>query len=685
MEVRKQRKGRMAVVLAVLLFGCACRVQAGGVSDVPAPWTPVTVKADKTGTEVGVWGRTYRFAQGALLAGLEAGGHELLAAPMRLVCEADGQPVVWTKGGHWALDADCAQASVCGWQSNGDLTVNTSTRIEYDGMALIGLTVMPQAKRAVKLGRLWLEIPLKRELVGLYHFYPGKWGGAANSGAAPAAGMTLPFKPFVWLGNEARGLGWFAESDQGWQPEKAERVIEVLPQDGAVVLRVRLLDAAVKLPATFTFGLQATPVKPWPADFHEKRIWHASELGVGVTMPVPKEWFLCHRAFPDRNPLPKLDRAQKLGVKTVVFHEDWVPIQNYPVTHPEAEFKEIVDACHRRGMKVLVYEGYELSPLAPEWAELHDQVLKKNEKGEYESCWIRPPDQRDYKVCYASVWRDRLAGKIEAAMARYGFDGLYLDSTIMPAGCCNERHGCGYRAADGTLHPTYPFLAVRELMKRLSKDVHARGGMISAHQSTCCVTPMLAFADAYWDGEQLTSGSHANEPLKALSLETFRAEFMGRNFGVPCEFLAYERPPTWTFDEALAVSMLHDVRVRPCGLATLEKMAPIWDAMTRFDAGAAEWHPYWEAQPVAAAQPESVKVSLYAHRDSFWGKGRALVVVSNLSADRAVTAKVSVAFARLGMRPGAVCDALSRERLAFDGNVITVPLAPMRMRMVQAE
>ena len=31
---------------------------------------------------------------------------------------------------------------------------------------------------------------------------------------------------------------------------------------------------------------------------------------------------------------------------------------------------------------------------------------------------------------------------------------------------------------------------------------------------------------------------------------------MGRNFGVPCEFLAYERPPTWTFDHALAASML---------------------------------------------------------------------------------------------------------------------------------
>ncbi len=685
MAVRKNEPRRNAIVPALMLFAGVIGVYAGEASDVPPPWTPVTVKADKAGTEVGVWGRTHRFAQSALPVGVSAGGQELLAAPVRLVCEADGQPVAWSKGGHWTLQADRAQATVCGWQSDGNVAVNTSTRIEYDGMALIGLTVMPQAKRAVKLGRLWLEIPLRREQVGLYHFYPGKWGAAANSGAAPAEGMALPFKPFVWLGNEARGLGWFAESDQGWLPASAERVIEVLPQGDAVVLRVRLADSEIKLPATFTFGLQATPVKPWPKDFHEKRIWHASELGVGVTMPVPKEWFLCHRAFPDRDPLPKLDRAKRLGVKTVVFHEDWIPIQNYPVTEPEQDFKAIVDACHRRGMKVLVYQGYELSPLAPEWAELHDQVLKKNEKGEYESCWIRPPDQRDYKVCYASVWRDRLAEKIEQAMARYGFDGLYLDSTIMPAGCCNERHGCGYRAADGKLHPTYPFLAVRELMKRLSKDVHSRGGMISAHQSTCCVTPMLAFADSYWDGEQLTSGSHANEPLKALSLETFRAEFMGRNFGVPCEFLAYERPPTWTFDQALAVSMLHDVRVRPCGLAALQKVAPVWDAMTDFGIGSAEWHPYWEAQPAAAVGPESVKVSLYSHRDTFLKKGRALLVISNLSADRAVTARVKLAAERLGLKPRTAFDALSRERLPLEGGQIGVPLAPMSMRLVRVE
>ena len=222
--------GRRAIMAWAVLFAGAFGVQAGEAVEVPAPWTPVTVKTGKSGTEVGVWGRTHRFAQAALPAGVTACGQELLAAPARLVGQADGQPITWSKGGHWVLEADRARATVCGWQSDGNVAVNTSVRIDYDGMALIGLTVMPQAKRSPKLEGLWLEIPLKRELVSLYHYYPGKWGAASNSGAAPREGMALPFKPFLWLGNEAHGLGWFAESDQGMRPESAERVIEVLPQ-----------------------------------------------------------------------------------------------------------------------------------------------------------------------------------------------------------------------------------------------------------------------------------------------------------------------------------------------------------------------------------------------------------------------------------------------------------------------
>jgi len=649
------------------------------------PWTPVTVKSGSSGVEVGVWGRSYNLAKGALPASIVAAGEELLAGPMRLVGQASGKPIEWKRSGNFVFSADKSQAVVCAWQAGDELIVNTTTRIEFDGLARVDLVVLPQHKTATKPDRLWLEVPLRSQCASLFHYYPGRWGSAKNSGELPEAGLVLPFKPFIWLGHEERGLGWFAESDEFWRPEAADRAIEIVPQDREVLLRMRLLDSPVRLPLTFTFGFQATPVKPWPKDFHEWRVWHVPQLGVGITLPVPKEWWLCHRAFPDRNVAGTLDRAARLGVKTAVFHEDWLPIQNCPKTLPETEFKRIVAECHQRGMKVLVYFGYELSSLAPEWAKLHDEVLVKKADGSIHPGWYRHPEQRNFTVCYNSVWRDRLAEGIEGAMESYGFDGVYLDGTIEPRACCNERHGCGYRAPDGTLRPTYPIFAVRRLMQRLYAMIHPRGGLINAHQSTCCVTPTLSFAHSYWDGEQFAGGELSGDPLRNLPLGAFRAEFMGRNFGVPCEFLVYERPPHWTFDHALAFSMLHDVRVRPCGIPALERMSPIWDVMTRFGTSEAQWHPYWEAKPLATAAPESARVSLYLRPAREATKGRALLVVSNLAPERPVTAQVCADFARMGVAAKTATDALSGQAIQCVAGRLTIPLQPMRMRLVWVE
>lgn len=655
---------------------------ARAASGVPSPWSPVRIDSSQGRIDVGVWGRSHRFGDRALPASIKAGGDDLLGGPVRLVGQVDGKEIQWKRGGNLVFGAEDAEATLSGWQAGDELIVNTTTRVEFDGLMRIDLTVLPQRKVSPKLERLWLEVPLKREKARLYHYFPGSWGTAKNSGELPEGEFTLPFKPFIWLGSESKGLAWFAESDKGWQPQDPKRVIEIVPSGGDVLLRVRLHDALVRLPVTYTFGFQATPIKPWPADFHEWRIWHVPQLGVGSVLPIPTEWWLCHRAFPDRNPIQILDRAAKLGAKTAVFHEDWAPIQNYPMTTPEDEFKGIVDACHQRGMKVLVYHGYEFSPLAPEWAELHDRVLVKNTRGEITPGWYRHPEQRDFKVCYNSVWAGKLAAGIERAKKRYGYDGLYLDGTVEPWGCCNESHGCGYRLADGSLRPTYPIFAVRRFMRQLFDIVHPGGGIISAHQSTCCATPTLAFADAYWDGEQFASGELSGNPLKNLPLGAFRAEFMGRNYGVPCEFLAYERPPHWTFDHALAVSMLHDVRVRPCGIAALERMAPIWDAMSRFGVSWAEWHPYWESKPMATVDPDSVKVSLYSRGANSPEGARALMIVSNLSADTPADARVNLDLGRLGITPKTCEDALSGESFPIANGGFTMPLKPMRMRMV---
>jgi len=648
---------------------------------VPLPWTEVMAYTTEQGVTVNVWGRKYSFDHAALPTGVITAGQEILAAPVRLVGVLDGKPIAWEQKDALLLDQTKVKATVSGWQTYDNLLINTTSHIEFDGMVRVDLVVMEKRWTTPKLEQLWLEVPLKQEQATLYTYWPGDWLKTRNSDALSENGLALPFKPFIWLGNEDGGLSWFAESDQGWQPKETERCIEVVRQGDATVLRLHILDSqpAAKFPLTVTFGFQATPLKPIPKDFHEQRFLYGAGYGIEDKASIvgDKEKAIDHMAA--------------VGIKTLIIHEHWTPIQNYWKTTHAAELKKLVEACHQRDMKLILYFGYEFSTLAPEWSELADEVLVKTPEGLYGG-YQRNPAQRDYVVCYNSQWRDRLLEGIAWALDHYGFDGVYLDGTTEPFACLNEQHGCGYISPDGTRKGTYPVFAVRDLMRRLYALVHARDGLIVAHQSSCCLTPTLAFVDCYLDGEHMQPNytpevqklvdSKENGFLEILPLATFRAEFMGRNFGVPCEFLVYERPPNWTLENALSFTLIHNVWTYTRGYGKdFELISKIWKAMTDFGAGASKSHPYWKNQQMITVRPEAVKVSFYQKEN------RLLLVVSNLSAAPQVDGQVILSPAALGLAKPfkSAWDAVTGEPVVLEGDCLKIALTAMRARLIRVE
>jgi len=625
---------------------------------VISPWTPVEAEAVGEEVRIEVWGRTYLFEGSPFPTSIITAGEEVLRSPIRLVGTVDGKPIAWKGTGSALLRRDDDVAVVSGWGESGSLILNVTSHVEFDGMMRVDMVVTNHRTASPTLERLYLEIPLRADRSKLFHYWPGRWGSAENSGAVPQDGLKLPFKPFIWLGWEEGGLSWFAESDKGWRVSDPNCAVEVISQGEERILRLHLLDSPLNaFPLTITFGLQATPVKPIPRDFHE--------------------WRICHGAYYGMVEDGTLDRMAEMGVRTLVFHESWTPVQNYWITDRETELKRLASECHKRGIKLLLYFGYELSTLAPEWGELSDDVLVKNPQGRLAGGYQRRPPQRDYIVCYRSEWAERLVEGIAEALDRYGFDGVYLDGTIEPWGCANERHGCGYRTPEGSLKATYPIFAVRSMMRRLYELIHPRGGLVNAHQSTCCLTPTLSFCHSYWDGEQFGGGELSGDPLRKLPLETFRAEFMGVNFGVPSEFLVYERPPNWTFEHALAFTLLHNVLVRPSVRSEkLKLISKIWTAFSDFGVGEAQWHPYWRNDDLIDVKPQQVKASLYL-------KGsRALLVISNLSAQEEVTGEIELKFP---LRLKAAFDAVTGEVIELEGNRLALPLAPMRARLIRVE
>lgn len=679
------------------------------------PWTPLETHDAEGRRTVNVWGRSYGFGAAALPIRITSAATSLLAGPVRLVGQEDGTPIAWAESGNFFLEKEPDRAVLHGWQQSELLVLNTATTIEFDGSMKIDLKIMPRGmtvpqvmgleepnRRPRNLEALWLEIPLRTEIAGLYHAWPtgGITSGDAvgvqlrESGAIPAGGMSMTYKPLMWFGNEDVGLCLYSESDQFWQPADSARAIELRRNGDTTIVRLRLLDSRPASwsnetghginnpPVAFTLSLQATPVKPFNEDFINLNVVHID----------------CFRKIEgDYNPFLKspvngadgetvLEKLTRCGVNVLVLHEKWIDIQNYWRTNEakEKDIAEIVSLCHARGIRVLPYFGYELSSAAPEWNEYAETVLNKTVDGRKTGGWYRVPPQRAHVVCYNSEWRRHWLDGVKAAVERFDFDGVYLDSTVRAMACANEAHGCGYRTASGDLKPTYPFYAVRDLFKELYTCVHGRGGIVNPHPFNCFCVPAFTFADMYWDGEQVQFPLVKGE-TDSLSLDYFRAEYIGRNIGVPCQFIVYENRPLWTFEKALSLSVVHGIYPRPNDVASpLDIMAPIWKAIRDFGVSEAEWHPYWEtAAPIATADRSAIVISYY-RRQSGNGKTDILLLVSNPHKEAAgrITLRLEPQLAAMVSQ---VVDALTGECLPVKAGALALEFGEFQLRMLRIQ
>lgn len=570
--------------------------QAGASDDVLKPWTPVVA----SGNQVEVWNRTYRFDGLPLPSSAVARGAELLAGPVTLQGSADGKPIAWKPAEGRIAESQPSFARREASAESSSLRCRGEIRVEYDGMVRCDLKISPRGERA-KIESLTLEIPLSASHARFLHTWPGSWGSAGNSAALPESGHRGPFKPMVWLGDHDRGLAWFAESDQNFFNSDPNRVLDIAREGDRVALRVHLIDKPLEIdgPLEYTFGFQATPVKPDQPDAWDHRIVHMGNYNLDDA---------------------RLDQLAALGVRTICFHEHWTDIQNHTETTHGDALKKLTDACHKRNIQLLLYFGYEMSDIAPGWDRYHEECLVEPRLGGYK----RKPEQTAYVVCYRSHWQDFMAQGIDRVMTQYGIDGVYLDGTSEPWGCANRRHGCGYERPDGSVGKTYPFFETRNLMKRIATIVtrHNPDGQINVHQSTCMTIPTLAFATSYWDGEQLQGLKRHGSPLEVLPLDAFCAEFMGRNWGVPAELLWYGNGP-FRRVEAVSLGLLHDVPTRPGSMQDLETLSRLWKTFEEFGRHEAAWLPYWSNASVAKSSA-GVKLSLYNRP----GQGLIAVIVN---------------------------------------------------------
>lgn len=593
-------------------------------SKVPAPWTPVELEVSADQVTARVWGRVYSWEHSLLPASIQTAGRELLAAPAQLHALFGEKEAPISRISYTRVCAQADRAVFAVGAAAGNVMLNIRYTIEYDGFLEMAMSVIPYwsysenpLDAAPSLDGLYFEFPIHTESSTLYHFWPnGESGIAADpsvmgSGALPQAGLQLPFKPYVWAGWEFGGLGIATESDENIQLSPGVPCITIENARGCRVLRWNLLNKAPRQwfgrvdrwisalpPLEYKFALQATPVKELRKDRMDIRIQFAGLDMQGKCLE------------PDENGECLLDRYQKAGINWVQFHEEWSAVQNYGLAANEELLRTYVRECHRRGIKIMVYFGYELSTNAPMWQEKREEYVIKTPQGAFAGGWQREnPCQRDYMVCYASEYSKIMCERIRFVLHEYDVDGIYTDGTHIPWECANAEHGCGYTDAHGARHATYPIWAVRRHAQAMYEAIHSKDGAINhTHQSSCMVAGTIGYGDYFFNGESIQDSLQKGF-LEFLDLPAIRTEFMGHNIGIPAQMLAYQTE-RMRIEKYNSLCVIHDIL--PAGEPDdVEYLSKFWNEFSAFGTGSAKWYPYWiEGSPVRVQTP-NVFCSLY--------------------------------------------------------------------------
>lgn len=573
-------------------------------------WTPVTVQKEKNHYTAKVWGRSYEFSASAFPTSIKSLDNELLYAPIRLVPIFGGVEAKWTGFNLQPYSEDEEKAVFVTSQTAENVICDTAVTVEYDGFVKIDLKLMSHwqfAEARPRLTGLYMDIPVKKEYASLMHYWPNDRQSIIPAPDVMNSGktydITFPFKPYVSLGGNEIGLGIFCgESDRNFMLDDPDKCIEISDKGEYVNVRIKFLEqmpenwlgrndrwVSTLKPVTYTIGFQATPVKEMRKNDEVYKITQTGYENVEINGKPNIEF---------------LDTLHERGVKWLIVHENWTAIQNFGFPYNEALMKEFVKECHARSIKVMTYFGYEYSTLHPEWNDKAEDYLIKTTDGEFCGGWQRLPHQRAFMVCYNGDYSEVMLERVRYVMDELGVDGIYTDGTYVPWECANTAHGCGYTDTNGRLHTTFPILAVREHVKKLYNTVHERGGIIDTHQSSCCIMPTLAFCDSYYDGENI-QGKLTKDDMSFLNMDAFRAEYMGSNFGIPANFIAYtstQRP----IETLSALTLLHNVHCRPGslhnekGIFDLDYCAKIWDIFDKYDLNNAKWCPYWAQSPITA-------------------------------------------------------------------------------------
>ncbi len=656
--------------------------QAVAVDRVLPPYQPIRTEGE------GVYALTtsrFDFGGSVLPRQITILGESILAGPIELnlvgadsrsLTSADG-PTTYTGDERQVVARRTARGE--GW------TLAMTGTLEYDALLVVDLEL--HAEHPVELGGGSLTIPFP-DRIARYIRYDRQYltqGARVGYGPLPQPGQTVETKlvfgrakikndwridspapsrgtiwsctgttpRYFWIGDEDKGLGWIAESDQGWSngPEDVTWALDRTADGLAVKLNLVTRTVTVTDTWKLRFMIQAMPPKPVRADWFKMRFnrfwnWRPGDEKMIARIEAMRA---DHPPAPTEDPPPLVRYAQattgdrelrppwqpRADLRWRDYGLLWWDIWSVGCGSPQVGDAEAM----RRYLAAGTYVGHmQLPYFAPTHLSVND--LNGYYYGTRTEQWAKLPTSGSgsayVKICPNSFASEYQADAIGRLIDEYGIDGVYFDNTH-PEECANREHGCGWVDAAGVTHPTIPFLGMRRIFMMVREQFVKRGKTPFIFKHAGMFPAEVSFVDANLDGE----GIYGYDHTQMLTPGEFRAQWIGPNqFGLVEVYLPQFATGLDTKEVSageqvrrgtgplLAMALVHGTPLY-CGNLNWVPTFQAWGVLDELRSDTVEFIPYWRWPVNQTLNQRELYASLYRQPE------QAVLAVANLSASQA--------------------------------------------------
>lgn len=660
----------------------------GKMDRVPLPWEPVSVD----GRTVRVWGRSFTWRHDSILpSSITSQGVELLKSPMRLVASIDGREWTVPMSTFAVTDRKKMRVSMVASGAVNGLAVTADMWVEYDGLLWLKLAVNDSVKGR-NLSALRVVTDMDTAQTPLYQSHNNAMTGYIGDSPIRFAWVSSIKENIAnfyhWFGNEDRGLGFTYTSLEHWAPTTEDDFATLRPGKITQSYTINLIEKPVSADGrSFTFGVQATPIKPLPPDYHSMMAASISYSPSTANLQIPEN-FDIWLSWPE--PITKI----MMGL-------------NNPYNVDEKLMSDVVKFAHDHGVAITTVAScpQKVSPndeyfddYITEWMVQPESVLNWNGTRQVQNCG------RSYTL---RKWL--FYGWAVENVKKFGTEGIYFDGWQSGSiACANPHHGCGWTDEDGQRHVEVPILEGREFNHRMclwlednvrsphygAKTAPERPGFPNYHywiHSWCFVPSVMGFATEWLTGEFTGYPQKGPSMLtpegtygKSSSMGEFRTRALSTNWGVTNMFDALmwensEDSPNKQTLNAFAWFLPHGVPFGLSGYVNQKTLVEITRLMMDFEVRKSEFIPAWRPNPhVKIKSPVALEVmaATWEHRT----KNRVLIVVSNLKVEEAHDVVVEWT----GFPKASLKNARTGEPITMNDGLFTVRLEPESFILIEA-